>query len=118
VFAQARGRDFPRLGVVFADREYHNHTLYRWLRGHRRPYRLETSSRPPGERRFVPLPARWVVERAFAWLGRYRRPGRDHVPGVVQSLHGCSRRGSRTGGEVPPRRPVTSAERRSRAARW
>jgi putative transposase len=78
LFAQARGRDFPRLGVVFADSKYHNHALYRWLRSHRRPYRLEISSRPPGERRFVPLPVRWAVGRTFAWLGRYRRLGRGH----------------------------------------
>jgi putative transposase len=45
VFSQARGRDFPRLEVVCADGKYHNHALYRWLRAHRRPYRLEISSR-------------------------------------------------------------------------
>jgi len=26
----------------------------------------------------VVLPRRWVVERTFAWLGRYRRLGRDY----------------------------------------
>ena len=29
VFAQAPGRDLPRLKVVFADNKYHNHGLYR-----------------------------------------------------------------------------------------
>ena len=24
------------------------------------------------------LPKRWIVERTFAWLGRYRRPGKDY----------------------------------------
>ncbi len=70
VFAQARGRDFPRLEVVFADNKYHNYALYDWLRLHRRPYRLEVVSRPQGERKFKPLKIRWVVERTFAWLGR------------------------------------------------
>ena len=27
---------------------------------------------------FVKLPKRWVVERTFAWLGRYRRNSRDY----------------------------------------
>ena len=27
---------------------------------------------------FVVLPKRWIVERTFAWLGRYRRHTRDH----------------------------------------
>ena len=35
-------------------------------------------SREAGERRFVPLRSRWVVERTFAWLGRYRRLSKDY----------------------------------------
>ena len=27
---------------------------------------------------FKVLPRRWVVERTFGWLGRYRRLNRDH----------------------------------------
>ena len=27
---------------------------------------------------FVLLPQRWIVERTFAWLGRYRRQSRDY----------------------------------------
>jgi putative transposase len=78
VFARMPGRDFPRLEVMQADNKYHNHELNRWLRVHRRPYWVMVVSRPPGERRFVPLKSRWVVERTFAWLGRYRRLSRDH----------------------------------------
>src|SRR5262245_7986757 len=82
VFAQVRGRDFPRLGVVYGDGKYRNHKLDSWLGRHRRGYRVEVVSRPEGERRFKPLKVRWVVERTFAWLGRYRRLSKDyeHLP--------------------------------------
>jgi putative transposase len=82
VFAQAPGRDFPRLEVVYADHKYHNHALYTWLRVHRRPYRIEVRSRLEGETGFKPLKVRWVVERTFAWLGRYRCLSKDyeHTP--------------------------------------
>jgi putative transposase len=88
VFAQARGRDFPRLAVVFADSKYHNYDLYDWLSVHRRRYRLEVVSRPPGETAFKPLKVRWVVERTFAWLGRYRRLSKDyeHLPESSESV--------------------------------
>ena len=54
LFAQVRGRDFPRLRVVFADGKYHNYELYDWLSVHRRPYRLEIVSRPKGRRHSNP----------------------------------------------------------------
>jgi putative transposase len=82
VFAQMPATDFPRLEVVQADNKYHNHELERWLRVHQRPYWVMVVSRPTGERRFIPLKSRWVVERTFAWLGRYRRLSKDyeHLP--------------------------------------
>jgi putative transposase len=33
---------------------------------------LEWVVRPEGEKEFKVLPGRWIVERTFAWLGRYR----------------------------------------------
>ncbi len=41
-------------------------------------YDLEVVARPPGAKGFVPLPRRWVVERSFAWMGRYRRLSKDY----------------------------------------
>jgi putative transposase len=38
---------------------------------------LEIVTRPAGQRGFVVQPRRWVVERSFAWLDRYRRLARD-----------------------------------------
>lgn len=82
LFAQMPERDYPRLETVQADNKYHNHALNEWLRVHRRPYTIWVVSRPPGERRFVPLRSRWVVERTYAWLGRYRALSKDyeHTP--------------------------------------
>ena len=78
LFAQLPGKEWPRLEVVQADAKYHSPELDRWLRVHHRPYWVMVVSRPPGERRFIPLKSRWVVERTFAWLGRYRRLSRDY----------------------------------------
>jgi putative transposase len=82
VFTQMPGKDFPRLTEVQADSRYHSPSLDHWLRVHHRPYQIRVVSRPVGEKRFVPLVSRWVVERTFAWLGRYRRLSKDyeHLP--------------------------------------
>jgi putative transposase len=34
--------------------------------------------RPPGTQGWQLLPRRWIVERTFAWLGRFRRLSRDY----------------------------------------
>jgi transposase len=39
--------------------------------------RLEVVKAPEAKRGFVLLPRRWVVERSFAWLARFRRLARD-----------------------------------------
>lgn len=41
-------------------------------------YELEVVARPAGTTGFVVLPRRWVVERSFAWLGRYRRLSKEY----------------------------------------
>ena len=40
--------------------------------------RLEIVRRPEGAKGFVLLPKRWVVERTFSWIGRWRRLSRDY----------------------------------------
>jgi len=67
-----------RLELVWADSKYRNHRLDAWLREAGAGYRLEVVSRPAGSKGFVLLHRRWVVERTFAWLGRYRRNSRDY----------------------------------------
>ena len=40
--------------------------------------RLEVVKLPSAKRGFVLLPRRWVVERSFAWMARFRRLARDY----------------------------------------
>ena len=44
--------------------------------------------RIPGMKGFVVLPRRWVVERTFGWLGRWRRLSKDyeHLPEVSEAM--------------------------------
>lgn len=45
---------------------------------------VEVVSKPPGTKGFVGLPRRWVVERSFGWLSKYRRvAGRDYETNPV-----------------------------------
>jgi transposase len=70
---------FPRLSTFFGDNKYHNHDFYGWLGDKGKgKLRLEISSRPQGAVGFKPLKIRWVVERTFAWIGRYRRNSKDY----------------------------------------
>ncbi len=50
---------------------------------------LEVVKLPEAKRGFVLLPRRWVVERSFAWLARFRRLSRDYerLPQVLAGLH-------------------------------
>jgi putative transposase len=71
--------NFPRLEAIFGDNKYHNYEYYRWLTEHSHGrWRMEISSRPADAEGFKPLRIRWVVERTFAWIGRYRRNSKDY----------------------------------------
>ena len=39
---------------------------------------LEVVEKPEGQKGFSVLPKRWVVERSFAWMSRFRRLARDY----------------------------------------
>ena len=67
-----------RLKRIWADGKYRNHGLDRWLIKTKVGYKIEVVSRPMGGTGYVELPQRYVVERTFAWLGRYRRHSRDY----------------------------------------
>lgn len=68
---------FPRLAVLWADSKYHNYDLYDHLDGRVR-WEFEIVTRPPGQKRWVKLPHRWVTERTYAWIGRYRANSKDY----------------------------------------
>ena len=50
---------------------------------------LEVIKLAEAKRGFVLLPRRWVVERCFAWLARFRRLSRDYerLPTTLAGLH-------------------------------
>jgi putative transposase len=67
---------FPRLKRIWADGAYAGklvdwaNDLGQWV--------LEIVKRTDGAVGFEVLPHRWIVERTFAWLGRFRRLSKDY----------------------------------------
>lgn len=70
---------FSRLRLIWADGGYAGR-LIDWVRDLRtqRKVRQEIVKRSDNVKGFVVLPRRWVVERTFGWLGRYRRLSKDY----------------------------------------
>ncbi len=67
----------PSLKVLFADSAYGRNQLPEWVQ-ETFGYELQTVTRPKDAKGFIPLPKRWIVERTFAWIMRYRRNARDY----------------------------------------
>jgi len=67
---------FPRLTLIWADSAYSGE-LVSWV-SRVWGWFFEIVKRPSGSKGFLLLPRRWVVERTFAWLGRYRRLSKDY----------------------------------------
>ena len=71
-----------RLKVIWADGAYESicdfvRKQFGWT--------LEIVRRPKEQKGFAVLPHRWIVERTFGWLGRYRRLARDYEHTVSSS---------------------------------
>lgn len=78
LFDHLSAQRFPRLEVVWADGKYHNHNLNEWLNHFGANWKLEIVSRPADAQGFALLPKRWVIERSWAWYGRFRRNSKDY----------------------------------------
>lgn len=82
VFQRATAEGLPRLTKVLGDHVYGNEGLPEWTADNT-TFRLEITVQDPtpqeqGKKKFKVIKWRWVVERTFAWLGRYRRNSRDY----------------------------------------
>lgn len=70
------GRRFGRLRLIWADGGYAGQLVASVKKVYHRT--LEIVKRPDDLTGFVVLPKRWIVERTFSWLYRYRRLNRDY----------------------------------------
>lgn len=79
---QEAARRQPDLRVVWADGGYSGPLAA----GAAPPgCQLRIVPKPAGAKTFAVLPRRWVVERPFAWLSRYRRLGTRDLETMPQS---------------------------------
>lgn len=75
---------FRRLKVIFGDAAYGRSNLPDYVRD-MFGWVMQTVLRPVGLKGFVVLPKRWIVERTFAWLVRYRRHSKDYEKTTASS---------------------------------
>jgi putative transposase len=74
---------FPRLKKIWADGAYAG-KLVDWAQ-EAGQWALEIVKRSDTAVGFEVLPHRWIVERTFAWLGRFRRLSKDYEALVESS---------------------------------
>jgi transposase len=120
---------FSTISLVWADGGYAGR-LVDWARDVL-AFAVTIVKRSDGVKGFVVLPRRWVVERSFAWLMRYRRLARcyerrpDHHEAMVlwATVHLMTRRLARElaglpphgrWSDTPPLPPLTSPDRRGK----
>ena len=74
---------YPRLKKIWADGGYAG-KLIEWARSFG-GWALDIVKRSDSVVGFAVLPKRWIVERTFAWIGRYRRMSKDYEALAVTS---------------------------------
>lgn len=70
------GKWLSRLELIWVDGIYAGQ-LVEWVEK-AYGWTLQVVKRTDDTKGFVVLPRRWVIERTFGWLGRYRRLSRDY----------------------------------------
>jgi putative transposase len=94
-------RRFPRVRHGWVDQGYRGQFLD-WVKQHfgvtlevvvrrdggRRARWVPPGVEPPAVPAFAVVPRRWVVERTFGWLGRFRRLSKDYefLPATSEAL--------------------------------
>ncbi len=73
--------------LVYADQGYTGVETFDEAAGHK--IILEVVRLPEARKGFVLLPRRWVVERSFGWMARFRRLARDYerLDQTLEGLH-------------------------------
>ena len=66
-----------RLVLLIADSAYWRERLNNWLATFTR-WKLEIVKALEGQKGFQIQPWRWIVERSFSWLGKFRRLSKDY----------------------------------------
>ena len=98
VLEQVPEAHYPELLTVFADAGYQGRLEDIALEEH--ALELVIVPKLEGQSTFAVLPRRWVVERTFAWLMRYRRLRADYETEpassrgwiLIAAVHGMARR--------------------------
>lgn len=79
---------FPRLGQIWADSGYIGHKWHSWFQWFCN-WTITIVKRTDDNAQFQIVPRRWVVERTFAWLDRYRRLSKDYEVLNISSETRC-----------------------------
>ena len=77
VLSKLSATTIAQLEKLRADAIYKKQKLLDWVQENLDAI-LEIVERSPDQQGFKVLPRRWVVERTFAWFGRYRRLSKDY----------------------------------------
>lgn len=84
VLSQLGWDEFPRLETVFADAAYQG--PLEDFAAEELGLLLQIVPKLEGQSTFVVLPKRWIVERTFAWLLRYRRLRSEYETSTKSSV--------------------------------
>jgi len=71
-------RPWRSVRKVWADGGYSSGPLTEWVAGLREENKCDLEIVPKPAQGFAVLPRRWVVERTFGWLGKFRRLAKDY----------------------------------------